>query len=956
MALEAAPGPSASASTGDADELSDAHGDQPVPLDAGMNPVEVPGPRAGKQMALVGRRDEQEALDRLLDGARSGRSGVLVLRGEAGVGKTALLEYLAERASGCELARAAGVQADTELAFAGLQQMFASLLGPLESLPDPQRKALAVAFGLRRGPAPDRFLVGLAVLGLLAEIAEARPLVCVVDDAQWLDRASAQTLAFVARRLLGESVALVFAMRESSQDQTFAGLPELVVRGLGDEDARRLLASVIRGRLDDRVIDRIVAETRGNPLALLELPHGLSAGELAGGFGVSPSVPVTARLEGSFLQRLRDLPAATQRMVLLAAAEPVGDPVLLLRAGERLGLGVEAAAPAEVAGLLEVGTRVRFRHPLVRSAVYAAATLADRHAVHRALADATDPQADPDRRAWHRAQSALGADEDLAAELERSARRAQSRGGMAAAAAFLERAAALTPDPGGRARRALAAAQASQLAGAPEAALALLDTASSGPLGELEQATLEQLRGRVALHLSRSGEAAALLLNAARRLAPLERELARDTHLEALYAASVAGRLGGGVSGVAQAAGAAPPPPGPPRAADLLLDGLALRFTGEYRESAPILRRAVSAFRDEGGHSEHDMRWPWLSARAAADLFDDDSWHLLATRHVVIARDTGALGVLQIGLMYLGVLRVFEGTLDAAAALIEEADSVIDATGSRRIDIAKLMLAACRGDEAEATSLIAAVEHEAIARGQGVVLTFCEHARAILHNGLGHYDLALSAAQQASARDELTVSNWALAELVEAAARSARPELAADALERLRQRTQAAGTEWALGIEARSRALVSDGAIAEDLYREAIARLARCRLALELARAHLLYGEWLRRARRRLDARAQLRRAHEMFTDMRATAFADRAARELQATGETARKRTAGTTDDLTPHEARIARMARDGASNQEIANQLFVSRKTIEYHLHKVFIKLGISTREHLDRVLPAD
>jgi len=918
--------------------------------------VQDRGTRAGpRPVGLVGRRDEQQALDRLLDDARSGRSGVLVLRGEAGVGKTALLDYLAERASGCELARATGVQADTELAFAGLQHMFASLLGPLDRLPEPQHEALAVAFGLRRGPAPDRFLVGLAVLGLLAEIAEARPLVCVVDDAQWLDRVSAQTLAFVARRLLGEAVALVFAMREPSQDQTLAGLPELVVRGLSDDDARRLLGPVIRGRLDDRVVDRIVAETRGNPLALLELPHGPSAVEPTS-FGVSPSVPVTARLEGSFLQRLRDLPAASQRMVLLAAAEPIGDPVLLLSAGERLGLGVEAAAPAEEAGLLDVGTRVRFRHPLVRSAVYAAATLADRHAVHRALADATDPQADPDRRAWHRAQSTLGADEDLAAELERSARRAQSRGGMAAAAAFLERASALTPDPGGRARRALAAAQASQLAGAPEAALALLDTASSGPLGELEQAMLEQLRGRVALHLSRSGEAAALLLNAARRLALLERERARDTYLEALYAASVAGRLGGGIEDVARAAVAAPPPPDPPRAADLLLDGLALRFTGDHRESAPILKRALCAFRDEGGHGEHEMRWPWLSERAAAELFDDDSWHLLATRDVGIARETGALGVLQIGLMYLGVLRVLEGALDAAAALIDEADSVIDATGSRRIDIAKLMLAACRGDEAEATSLIADVEREAIARGQGVVLTFCEHARAILHNSLGHYDLALSAAQQASARDELSVSGWALVELVEAAARSSRPELAADALERLQQRTQAAQTEWALGVEARSRALVSDGAMAEDLYREAIERLTRCRLALELARSHLLYGEWLRRARRRRDARAQLRRAHEMFTDMGATAFADRAARELQATGETARKRTAGTTDDLTPHEARIARMARDGASNQEIANQLFVSRKTIEYHLHKVFTKLGISTREHLDRVLPAD
>jgi DNA-binding CsgD family transcriptional regulator len=941
---------------GDADELGDAHGDQPVPLGAGMNPVEVPEPRAGKYTGLVGRRDEQEALDRLLDGARSGRSGVLVLRGEAGVGKTALLEYLAERASGCELARATGVQADTELAFAALQQMFASMLGPLERLPDPQRKALAVAFGLRPGPAPDRFLVGLAVLGLLAEVAEARPLVCVVDDAQWLDRASAQTLAFVGRRLLGESVALVFAVREPSPDQTFAGLPDLVVDGLSGEAARRLLASVIRGRLDERVIDRIVAETRGNPLALLELPHELSAGELAGGFGVSPSVPITARLEDSFLRRLRDLPAATQRMVLLAAAEPVGDPVLLLRAAEQLDLDVEAAAPAEVAGLLEIGTRVRFRHPLVRSAVYSAATLADRQAVHRALAAATDPRADPDRRVWHRAQSALGPDEDLAAELERSARRAQSRGGMAAAAAFLERAAVLTPDAGGRARRALAAAQANQLAGAAEAASALLDAASSGPLDELDQAMLEQLRGRIALHLSRSGEAAQLLLHAARRLASLEPRLARDTHLESLYAASVAGRLGGGVSEVAQAARAAPPPLGPPRAADLLIDGLALRFTGDYRASAPVLGQALSAFRAEGGREEHDMRWPWLAVRAAGDLFDDDSWHLLATRHVAIARETGALGVLLIGLVYLGMLRVFEGRLDAAAAVIEETESVIDATGSRRIGVAKLMLAGCRGDEAEATKLIAEVEREAIARGEGVVLTFAEHARAVLHNGLAHYEIALAAAQQASARDELSVSGWALAELVEAAARSARRELAADALERLRQRTQVARTEWALGIEARSRALLNDGPIADELYSEAVARLARCRLALELARARLLYGEWLRRARRRLDAREQLRHAQQMFTDMGAMAFADRAARELRATGETARKRTPDTRDKLTPHEARIARMARDGASNQDIANQLFVSRKTIEYHLHKIFLKLGISTREHLDRVLPAD
>jgi DNA-binding CsgD family transcriptional regulator len=905
---------------------------------------------------LLGRRDEQQAIDRLLERLRSGRGGVLVVRGEAGVGKTSLLDYLVERAVGCDVVHAAGVQADMELPFAGLQQLFASRLDSLERLPDPQREALAVAFGIRSGRPPDRYLVGLAALGLVAELAETTPLVCVVDDAQWLDRASAQTLAFVARRLVGESVVIVFAVRELSDEQTFAGLPTLQLRGLNDEDARTLLASVIRGRLDEQVLDRIVAETRGNPLALLELPRAHAAGELAGGFAVSPDLSITTRLERSFLQRLHDLPAPTQQLVLLAAAEPVGDPALLLRAAEQLGIGVAAAAPAELAGLLELGTRVRFRHPLVRSAVYAAATLADRQAAHGALAEATDPEADPDRRAWHRAQAALAPDEDLALELESSARRAQARGGMAAGAAFLERAAALTPDRGTRARRALAAAQANQLAGAPEAASALLDTASSGPLDEREQAIVEQLRGRIALHLSHAGEAASLLLDAGRRLESIEPELARDTHLEALYAATVAGRFGGGITEVARAARAAPPRPGQPPAADLLLDGLALRFSGDFASSAPILGRALSAFRADDAHAEHELRWPLLAVRAAADRFDDESWHLLATRYVRIARENGALGLLPISLIHLATLHVLEGKLEAAAELIEETDSLIDATGGRRIDVTKLLLAAYRGNEAEATTLLPNVEREAIARGEGVVLTFSEHARAVLHNGLAHYDVALKAAQQASERDELSVSGWALAELVEAAARSGRAELAAEALERLQKQTQAAGTEWALGLEARSRALLSDGAVAEGLYREAIDRLARSRLALELARAHLLYGEWLRRERRRLDAREHLRQAQDMFNDMGAAAFADRASRELLATGETARKRTVETRDELTPHEARIARMARDGASNQEIADQLFVSRKTIEYHLHKVFLKLGITTREHLDRALPAD
>jgi DNA-binding CsgD family transcriptional regulator len=916
------------------------------------NPLPArPDPPRGR---VRGRRRERERLGRLLTGIRSGHSGVLVVRGEAGIGKTALLEQLVEQASGCLVARTTGVQADMELPFAGLQQLFGSTLGSLEHLPGPQRGAVEVAFGLRSGPAPDRFEVGLAMLALLAEVAELEPIVCIVDDAQWLDQASARTLAFIARRLMAESVALVFAMREPAEEQTFAGLPELIVEGLNDEDARGLLGSAIAGRVDERVIERIVAETRGNPLALLELPRGLSAAELAGGFRVNSTQPLSGRLEQSFLGRVRSMPDQTQRFLLLAAAEPAGDLALLMRAAELVGLGVQAAAPAEAVGLIELAAQVRFHHPLVRSAIYRAAPLADRQAVHRALADATDVQTDPDRRAWHRAQAALGADEDLAAELECSAERAQARGGLAAEAAFLERAAALTPDRGRRARRALAAAQAKYLAGSPQAALTLLDSAASAPMDALEVAMAQRLRGRIALHVSRSGEGPPVLFDAAQRLESLDPRLARETHLEALHAAAVAGRLGMGMRDAATAARTAPAAPGPQRASDVLLDGLTVRFTDGIRAGAPILKLALAALLDGNGDYEEDMRWPWLACRVAADVFDDETWHLLASRYVLIARGAGALGVLPIALMHLSLMHVFEGKLDTAAALVEEIDSIIDATGSRRISIPKLMLAACKGDEARASALIDDVEREATTRGEGLGLTFAEHARAILHNSLGHYETALDNAQRAGAQDELHAAVWSLPELVEAAVRSDKPELAADALERLRERTQIAGTEWALGIEARTAALLSDDARAEGLYREAIERLGHCRFALDLARARLLYGEWLRRRGRRVDAREQLRTARASFAEMGAEAFAQRASRELLATGETTRKRTIETTDELTPHEARIARMARDGASNQDIATELFVSRKTVEYHLHKVFSKLGISTRQQLEYVLP--
>jgi DNA-binding CsgD family transcriptional regulator len=904
---------------------------------------------------LLGRRSECETLDRLVATVRAGQSAVLVVRGEAGVGKSALLAYLVERASGCRVARAAGAESEMELPFAGLHQLCGRMLDRLDRLPAPQRDALATAFGLSAGDPPDRFLVGLAVLSLLAEVAEDRPLVCAVDEAQWQDRASAQTLAFVARRLLAEAVGLVFAVREPSPTQDLAGLPELVVGGLDERDASALLRSAVPGRLDDRVSDRIVAEARGNPLALLELPRGLASAELAGGFGFPEVMPVANRIEQSFLRQLESLPAETRRLLLTAAAEPVGDVTLLWRAAGRLGLGIDAAASAQAAGLIELGARVRFRHPLLRSAAYRAATMSDRQEIHRALAEATDPDTDPDRRAWHRAQAAPRPDEAVADELERSADRARARGGAAAAAAFLARAAELTPDPAERGRRAVAAAQAKFDAAASDAALELLATAELAPLDELQRVRLERLRAEIVFARTRGSDAPALLLDAARRLEPLDAAMARETHLEAMAAAMFAGRLGDepGVCAAAEAAQAAPAAPQPPRAIDLLLDGLATRFTDGYPAGVPPLRKALGAFRRVEGVTAHDVRWLWLACRLAQDLWDDELWHVLATGGVRIARETGALGVLPIAATYRACLHVHAGAFDAASALIEEADAITHATGMAPLKYASLMLAAWRGDEADGLRLIEAGRLEATARGEGMALGVVEWATALLYNGRGRYAEALAAAQRGCEHDDVGLFAWALVELIEAGVRSGATDATSAALDRLCARTGASGTDWALGIEAGSRALLSDRRDSEPLYREAVERLSRSRGVVHVARARLLYGEWLRRENRRVDAREQLRAAYDSFNRIGAEAFAERARRELLATGETAPRRNVETRDVLTPQEAQIARMASARQTNPEIGAKLFISPRTVEYHLRKVFTKLDISSRKELRSAL---
>jgi DNA-binding CsgD family transcriptional regulator len=798
-------------------------------------------------------------------------------------------------------------------------------------------------------------LIGLALLSLLSEVAEERPVLCVVDDAQWLDSASAQAMAFAARRLLAESVVVLFAAREPGDE--LRGLPELEVRGLRNRDARELLASVVPGPLDERVREQIVAETGGNPLALIELPRGLSPAQLAGGFGVPGALSLSDRIEESFRRRLNDVGEDTQRLLLLAAAEPLGDPDLLWHAATQLGIGGEALAEAQSAGLLAVGDRVTFRHPLVRSTVYRAGAASARQAVHAALAEATDPEVDPDRRAWHRAQAAVVPDEEVASELERSAVRAQARGGLAAAAAFLERAAELTVDPSRRVQRALAAAQAKHRAGAFDAALKLLATAEAGPLDELGLARVNLVRAQIAFAVSHGRDGPPLLLRAAKRLEPLDRSLARETYLEALAATLFTGRLnaGVGVVEVARAARSAPPTAERPRATDLLLDGLAALTTEGYAVGAPMLRRAVSTFRHQQiSAAERGLRWLPLACWMAHSTWDDESWDVLSARLIELARDAGALTVLPIGLGLRFALELFAGEFATAESLAEEAEAVSEVTRRDFAPLHALLLAAWRGRVEETARLIDAFTKPVVAWGEGQWLTATYCSTAVLYNGLGRFEEALVAAERAREYPhELGHANFAMVELVEAAARSGQRARAAETVERLSEMARATTTDWALGSEACARALVSDGEAADSLYREAIERIGRTRIRVQLARAHLLYGEWLHGERRRQDAREQLRTAYEAFDRIGMEAFAQRAAHELSATGERPRKRAVETTVRFTAQELRIARMARDGLTNPEIGARLFISPRTVKYHLQKVFSKLEISSRHELHRVL---
>ena len=910
----------------------------------------------GQGTSLRGRGSECARLDELLAAIRGGESRSLVLRGEPGIGKTALLEYALESAPDMTVLRAGGVESEMELPFASLHQLCGPVLDRLQMVPAPQRKAVEIVFGLRPGDAPDRFLVGLAVLSLLAEVADDGPVLCLVDDAHWLDRASALTLAFVARRLLAEPVCIVFATREPGEE--LQHLPELEVHGLPDGHARALLGSAVGSTFDGRVLDRIIAETRGNPLALLELPRGLSATELAGGFGLLGAHALSGQIEESYVRRLAAMDKDARRFLLVAAAEPVGDPLLLLRAAENLGIPAVDATDATSDGLLTVSDRVTFRHPLVRSAIYGSAGTRERRDAHLALAQATDGDVDPDRRAWHLAAAAASPDEEVALELEHSAGRAQARGGLAAAAAFLQRAVALTGDPARRADRALAAAEACLGAGTFDAARALLASAEVASLDELQRARLDLLRAEVAYSENRGSDAPTLLLRAAKTLGPLDSQLARETYLDAWSSALFAGRFASDTSmgDVSREAMDAPPPGDRPRPSDRLLQGFSMAFTEGRPAAAPVLAQAAAAFAGGDVSIDEVLRWGWLATAASVMVWDYDTCLAVSRRGVERAREAGALAVLPVSVNVLAQAVVLGGEFPTAGALIAEANSVTEATGTRTAPYGALVLAGFQGRAAVASELIDTTIDECTAGGQGTAVQYAYWARSVLLNGLGRYDEALSAAQGASDdTPELFVSIWAEMELLEAATRCDRQALASAAHERIVEATAVASTDWALGVSARSSALMSDGDDAERLYREAIERLDRTNLRPELARTHLLYGEWLRRESRRVDARAQLRTAHDQLTAIGMEAFAERAGRELLATGEKVRRRSAETRDELTAQEQQIAGLAREGLSNPEIGARLFLSPRTVEWHLRKVFAKLGIRSRRELADVLPA-
>ncbi len=907
-------------------------------------------------MRLLDRRDEREALDGVLEAARSGLSGVLVVRGDPGVGKTSLLEYAVTSAPDFCVARVRGVESEMDLAFAGLHRLLLPFLPRVTELPIPQRDAIEAAFGLAPAPPPDRFRVGLATLSLLADAATDLPLLCVVDDVQWLDQESLAALGLLGRRLFADRIALVLGARLGFDDGgSLSGIPDVVVGGLPDDAAAELLRLTVGSVVDRDVARRIMEETHRSPLGIIELVAGLTVQELSGR-DVSPDpLPLSGRLEAHFLRQVAALGPKTQAWLLAASAEPSGDAAVVDAAAARLGCAPEDALPAIAGGLFVRDPEARFRHPLIRSAVYRGASEADRRRTHEALAAVTDRARDPDRRAWHLAAATVGRDEAVATALEQAADRGRIRGGHSTAGLLLARAAELTPDDARRKDRLLAAVEAHLAGGSLPRALALLDQVAEHP-DPSHHGRARRLRGSIGYALGEAAGTAYVLMDAARALDPLDRRLARATLLEALAAARVTGRFttpGESEQDVSRLARAMPLPPGAdPTVGDLFLDGYATLFLDGAAAAVSPLQLAIAALRDSAEPvTTEGMMWLAVGCWAAGAIGDDEALHTFGTRLVGAAREQGAAVWLSIGLVFLGMSELLAGSVDDARASFAERAEIMQAIG-RPADVGELVVSAWRGKEEVTRREAAALSEHGTRSGHGWILTFVEYALAVLELGLGKYEAAFRVSTKDYV-DNPFLSMVAFPDLIEAAVRCGRPDAAEVALRSYAPSAVSSGTHASLGSLARCRALLADGAAAEALYRESIEHCERCRGDLQLARTRLLYGEWLRRRRRRTDARVQLRAAHELFVRMGAGALAERAHVELAATGERARRRTVDTGQELTPQEHQIALLASRGDTNPEIAATLFLSRWTVDHHLRTVYRKLGVSSRRHLPQAL---
>ncbi len=905
------------------------------------------------QGGLIGRRHEQQELARLIDGTRHGRSGSLVIRGEPGIGKTALINDALTHAAQLQCIEISGVEYESELPYASLHQVCRPLLGHLDDLPPPQRQALLVVFGMTGGDPPDRFRVAMAAMRLLGEAARTGPVVCAVDDAQWVDRASLQALAFIARRLAADPIAMVFAARPSFDGAELVGLPELWLRGLDDRAARELLARSLPGHLDERTHESILSEAAGNPLALLELHRVLTPVQLAGGWGLAKAG--ANGVEAVYSDVLARLPTPTTTLLLVAAAEPGGEPADIWAAAAQLGVGVEAAEPAEAAGLLTFDRQIRFRHPLVRSAVYQFATPAQRRAAHQALAEVLVGRVDEARRVWHRAHAAAGPDESVAVELETAARKARARGGVAAAAAFLTSALELTADPAERDRRAEEAARATLDAGAPDDAAALLSRIDTTATASVP-APIEILRAEIAFATRRGGDTPVVLLGCAERLKSIDPALSRQTYLKAILTSIFAGRLSesdaADPAAVAAACAEDLPAVDKPKAPDLLLDGLVRRFTTGYRSAAPALAHALREFCGDASARRADAQWYGLAGRVALDLWDQTAWAAIGQWQVDALRRSGMLTLLPVALAHRAGVAVHAGRLAEAEGFITEAQAISAAIGVPPPGYIEPVLAAFRGQREQTVELVREGTDSGTERGEGRVIPLVGYAEAVLHNSFGDYDGALKATRWAIQYDDLGMSGYGLVERVEAGALSGDHATAHEALDQLLERTTASGTDMAKGMAARSRALLADRSRAEPLFVEALEHLRRCEVDMLLARVHLLYGEWLSR-RGRPEAAAQLRRAHGVFAPARADALAARARRGLSGLGESVPAPASGPADRLGRQELAIARLVRGGHTNAEIAEQLFLSPRTVEWHLTKIFGKLGIASRRELRTAL---